>query len=324
MKYKRLNMKKLFVIIMVSFTFCAKAQEVDLPTYLNHMMENPFVISPAYAGIGTGFQLRINGVSQWVGVEGAPNTQSITTELRLNDRLGGGLIIFNDKNGYTKQVGAKGSLAYHLILSDLYNSFFSFSLGANYTQFSINTEEYNDYNDVNQKLPNISQSSLNFDLSMLYRFEKFAISANVINILNKDVRNLKTGEPTRLRRFSVLGLYTHRVNHKYEIEPSIYAEFYESDTRSHTDINLKVRRKIRDGYFWIGGSYTVFNDQNFKTSTIAPLIGLKKKNYYFAYGTSFSLSKISKYNVGTHMITLGLDYNPKPSLARCTQDVGMF
>jgi len=94
-------------IIIVLLFLCAKvsAQEFNLPEYVNHMADNPFLISPAYAGIGSSLQIRLNGVAQWVGVENSPNTQSVTVESRFADTFGGGLTLFNDSNGFTSQQG---------------------------------------------------------------------------------------------------------------------------------------------------------------------------------------------------------------------------
>lgn len=314
-------MKKIIVLLLlVCSTIKVKAQEIDLPPYVNYMADNPFMISASYAGIGAGLQFRLNGVSQWIGIKNAPNTQSLAVEMRLADRFGGGLTIFNDSNGNTKQQGAKLSFASHLILSDFHDSFLSFALSYSYTQFTINT--FN--NNTNEFLPNISRGTSNFDISMLYRYEKFAISANVMNILDKEVIRLESGEPQVLRKYTIYPVYTFRVNHNVEFEPSLFFELFESSQRSKTDINLKIRRKIRDGYIWAGLSTTFLNDQLGKPVGVAPLVGLKKNKIYFAYGVGITLNEIVDFNYGTHMITLGLDYDRRPSLARCTRKMMMF
>jgi type IX secretion system PorP/SprF family membrane protein len=120
-------MKKILITIsIVIFSVKLVAQEINLPQYISHMADNPFLISPSYAGIGPGLQIRLNGVSQWIGVDGAPDTQSLVVEARIADRFGGGITVFNDKNGATSQKGVKLSLASHLTLSDFHDSFFIF------------------------------------------------------------------------------------------------------------------------------------------------------------------------------------------------------
>lgn len=313
-------MKKYLILILLLISFRVAAQEVDLPQYVNHMADNPFLISPAYAGIGAGLQIRLNGISQWVGVKDAPDTQSITVEARLADRFGGGLTIFNDSNGNTTQQGVRLSLASHLTLSDLHDSFLSFGLSYSFIQFGIDT----DNNNTTEPLPNLNLNSSNFNISMLYRFERFAISANLVNLLDKDVNNVTSGEPEILRRYSLYSLYTFKLNRVTELEPSIFVEYFEGSGRSRTDLNAKLRRRINDGYIWGGISYTFLNDQFGTPNSVAPMAGVKKGNLYFSYGFSIATNKIVGFNYGTHMITLGFDYDRLPSLARCTQKMMIF
>ncbi|PKH52311.1 hypothetical protein CXF68_17130 [Tenacibaculum sp. Bg11-29] len=315
-------MKKILITIsIIIFSVKSVAQEINLPQYISHMADNPFLISPSYAGIGPGLQIRLNGVSQWIGVDGAPDTQSLVVEARIADRFGGGITVFNDKNGATSQKGVKLSLASHLTLSDFHDSFLSFGLSYNFTQFGIDTSK----NNSGQAVGNRSATNSNFDVGMLYRYERFSISLNANNILNKKVENLTTNEPEALRRFTAYSSYVlARIRNNIEIEPSIFVEYYEADKRSRTDLNIKVRKGINDGYVWAGLSYTFLNDQFFVPNAIAPLLGIKKDNLYMSYGFSINMNETQDFNYGTHMITLGFDYERRPSLARCTQKMMIF
>ncbi|CAM1354913.1 type IX secretion system membrane protein PorP/SprF [Tenacibaculum insulae] len=313
--------KIITIIVIVISSVKLTAQEMNLPQYISHMADNPFLISPSYAGIGTGLQIRLNGVSQWIGVEGAPDTQSLVVEARIADRFGGGITLFNDKNGFTTQKGAKLSLASHLTLSDFHDSFLSFGLTYNFTQFGIDTSQ----NNSGQSVPNRTENNSNFDVGMLYRFERFSLSLNANNILNKKIDNFTTNEPESLRRFTLYSsLVLVKMRNRIELEPSIFVEYYEADKRSRTDMNIKLRKGINDGYAWAGLSYTFLNDQFFVPNAIAPLVGLKKDNLYVSYGFSININKTQDFNYGTHMITLGFDYERRPSLARCTQDMMIF
>ncbi len=315
-------MKKIFIgtIILLS-SIRLSAQEVELPQYVSHLADNPFLISPTFAGIGAGFQIRLNGVSQWIGVKGAPDTQSLTIETRLAERFGGGLTLFNDKNGFTTQQGGKLSLASHLTLSHFHDSFLSFALSYAYTQFGIDTSGNNTPQDVGNRY--ITNS--NFDVGMLYRFERFSFSANVNNLLNRKVENLRSGEPESYRKYVLYSSYVlTRISRGFELEPSMLIEYREIDKRSRTDLNIKARKGMRDGYVWAGLSYTFLNDQFFTPNALAPLFGLKKSNFYASYGFSINMNKVQDFNYGTHMITIGFDYDRRPSLARCTQKMVIF
>ncbi len=314
-------MNKLLLTIVLFIVIRISSQENDLPQYINHMADNPFLISPAYAGIGSGLQLRLNGISQWVGVKNAPDTQSLNLEVRLAERFGGGLTLFNDSNGFTRQKGARLSLASHLILSDVYDSFFSLGLSYSFIQFTQNTEE----NNTGEIVPTRNQNTSNFDISMLYRFGRFAISGNLVNLLDRKIVDVfGNGEPEILRRYSVYTNYNFRINRNTELEPSAFVEYFEASERSRTDLNIKLRKRIRNGYIWAGVSYTFLNDQFFTPNALAPLLGAKKDKFYISYGFSITTNEIVGFNNGTHMITVGFDYDRRPSLARCTRKMMMF
>lgn len=315
-------MRKILIILGVVFSSVnIAAQEVEMPQYVSHLADNPFVISPTYAGIGTGLQVRLNGVSQWIGVKDAPDTQSLTVEARIADTFGGGISLFNDSNGFTTQKGAKLSFASHLTLSDFHDSFLSFALSYSFIQFGQDTSQDN----TNSGKPSRAINHSNFDVGLLYRFEKFSITANVVNLLNRDVENFLSGEPEELRKYVVYSSYIlSRISRDFELEPSILYEYREATGRSKTDVNVKARKGIRDGYVWAGLSYTFLNDQFFQPNAIAPLFGIKKDNLYLSYGFSVNMNKTQDFNYGTHMITLGFDYERRQSLARCTQKMMMF
>ena len=190
-------------------------------------------------------------------------------------------------------------------------------------QFSQDTsKKITEFDDPNAVTRSIDAS--NFDISMLYRLDRFAISANIFNVLDKDLKNFATGEPGSTRKFSVLTSYNFRVNRDIEFEPSLFIKYFEASQRSKTDANVKLRRRISDGYIWGGVSVTLLNDQIAIPNDFTPMMGVKKHNFYFSYGYGLDTNELSTYNYGSHMVTLGFDYERRPSLARCTNKMTMF
>src|SRR5690606_15255371 len=108
---KKLIIYSLFLVLTHSY-----GQELNLPVFTQYLADNPFVISPTFAGIGDNVSIRANGLTQWVGIKGAPDNQSIYADFRIANRSGVGVSLYNDRNGYTVQKGFKVSYAHHLIL----------------------------------------------------------------------------------------------------------------------------------------------------------------------------------------------------------------
>ena len=71
-------MKKIVLFVLAVCAFAPKAfsQELNLPQQNQYLADSEFLIAPTYAGIGDFVRIRLSGVTQWVGVKGAPDYQS--------------------------------------------------------------------------------------------------------------------------------------------------------------------------------------------------------------------------------------------------------
>ncbi len=318
--------KKIIILLTCLATFAStSAQELTLPTFTQYLADNPFVISPTYAGIGDHVKIRMNGLTQWVGIKDAPDTQSIAGDVRLGERSGVGALFYNDKNGATHQYGARVSFAHHLTLDRYDDHFISFGISYNFNQFLIDSSEFTD--DVlvpgtppSQGLNDRKTANHNFDVGVLYRIKGFYLSVNASNILDKDLNVFDISEPNKLRNYYVYSGYRWKRSRtsNFEVEPSIFFQWFESDGRSSTDVNVKFRVFDFEDYYWAGISYRFLNDQIGDPLNVGPMAGIKKSNIYFAYSYQIILNELSGFNSGTHMVTIGIDLFQGISNCRCT------
>ncbi len=310
---------KVLICILLLYAFNTKAQELTLPQLSQYLADNPFVISPTYAGIGDHIKVRLNGLTQWVGIEDAPDTQSLAADGRIGNKSGVGFLLYNDSNGETKQRGARISFAHHLTLDKYDDEFLSFGISYNFNQFRIDIENF-----VNPD-PGVTDdratTNHNFDVGVLYRKDKFFFSANASNLLDKDLTKFNpVSEPNALRNYYLYTgyRYSKNKNSKLEIEPSVFFQWFESDGRSVTDLNVKFRFYDFEDYYYAGVTYRFLNDQIGSPLYVAPIIGLKKSNFYFGYSYQIILNEILGFSTGTHVITIGVDLFQGLSNCRCT------
>lgn len=312
-------MKKIIYLLSLIYIVNSYAQELTIPTHTQYLADNPFIISPSFAGIGDYVKIRGNGLTQWVGIKDAPDMQSLAADMRIADETGIGVFFYNDRNGNTRQYGGKFSFAHHLILDKYYDQFLSFGISYNLNQFRIDIENFN--------VPDMavtddrSLTNHNFDLSVLYRFRESYLSFTAANVLNKNLDIFGINEPGRLRNYQIYAGYVikENLNRSFEIEPSTFIQYFESDGRSSTDLNVKLRWiQNNDDYFWGGISYRFLNDQFFNPINIGPMGGIKKGSLYFAYSYQLTTNELMVYNTGTHMITIGFDILQGVSNCPCT------
>ncbi len=316
----KMMLKKLYSsFIIFALTVGVGAQELTIPQLSQYIADNPFLMSPTYAGIGDHIKVRLNGLTQWVGIEDAPDTQTVAADARIGNRSGVGMLMYNDSNGETKQRGARISFAHHLTLNRYDDVFLSFGISYNFNQFRIDVENFTDNNG---QLPTDDKSTTNhnFDLGFLYRYNKFYITLNASNILNKDLTQFNpVFEPNTLRNYYAYAGYSisKSKNSKLEIEPSVFFQWFESDGRSVTDLNAKFRFHNFEDYYYVGLTYRFLNDQVGKPLYIAPIAGLKKSNFYFGYSYQVITNEILGYSSGTHVLTIGMDLFQGISNCRC-------
>ncbi|MFT6929038.1 MAG: hypothetical protein ACJAQ7_000506 [Sediminicola sp.] len=55
-------------ILLILAALSAKGQELNLPQLSQYLADNPFVLSPAFAGVGDHVKIRLNGLAQLVGL----------------------------------------------------------------------------------------------------------------------------------------------------------------------------------------------------------------------------------------------------------------
>lgn len=313
--------KKLCTPILILFlAFLGRSQELTIPQLSQYIADNPFIMSPTYAGIGDHIKVRLNGLTQWVGIEDAPDTQTLAADARVGNRSGIGMLLYNDSNGETKQRGSRVSFAHHLTLNRYDDIFLSFGISYNFNQFRIDVENFTEFNG---QLPTDDRATTNhnFDIGALYRYDKFYFSVNASNLLNKDLTQFNpVFEPNTLRNYYVYTGYSFmkNKNSKLEVEPSVFFQWFENDGRSVTDLNAKFRFHNFEDYYYLGVTYRFLNDQLGEPLYIAPIAGLKKNNFYFGYSYQVITNEILGYSTGTHVLTVGMDLFQGLSNCRCT------
>ena len=316
-------MKKIAILSFLLLTVTSGySQELNLPVFTQYLADNPFVISPTYAGIGDNLRIRANGLTQWVGIKDAPDNQSIYGDFRIANQSGVGVSFYNDKNGNTNQAGAKFSFAHHLILDYYSKQYLSFGMSYNINTFSIDIANLVPTDPDYAITDDRKVKNNNFDVGFLYRLDNFYLSLNANNILNKDIDQFSGYkiEPNLLRNYQVYTGYVIKIPNWAEIEPSAYFQLFESDGRSSTDLNIKYRKYNRDDdYYWVGMSYRFLNDQVLKPLNLGPMAGFKKSIFYFGYSYQVTFNEMTVFNSGTHMITFGLDFLQGISDCPCTQ-----
>ena len=313
-------MKKILISILLLTVATSYSQELNVPIATQYLADNPYVISPTYAGIGDNFRINLNGYKQWVGVPDAPQSQALYVDFRVLDQSGVGLTLYNDSNGNTKQAGGKLTFAHHIILDYYSKQYLSFGLSYIYNSFHLDASNFNLSKPDIDITDDRSTNNNNFEVGFLYRNKGFYASATATNILQKDMNLELVYEPNKLTNYQLYGGYVWNIGNRSELEPSAFYQYYQSDGRSVTDFNFKYRKFNRyEDYYWIGASYRFLNDQIGKPLAVGPIVGFLKGYISVGYSYQITLNDLAAYNSGTHSLTIGFRFLQGLSNCPCTQ-----
>ena len=164
------------IVLVVFSAVLSHAQQQ--PMYTQYMF-NGLVLNPAYAGSHETFTATAMLRKQWVGIEGAPETQTFSAHSPLdglkNRRRPGspvslGLILFHDRVAITDQTGLLASYAYRLLLKN--GSSLSFGLQGGFSQLRIRYSEL-ELDDPAFSGGDITQWQPDFGAGIYYQSERF-------------------------------------------------------------------------------------------------------------------------------------------------------
>jgi len=198
-------MKKLFTVLMACFVLGGYVNAQQDAMFTKYMF-NSLVFNPGYAGSSEFLSVGVLHRSQWVGIDGAPVTQSVTAHTPLkNDRVGVGLSLINDQIGPTNNLGANLSYAYRIPLGD--NAKLSIGLQAgvenyraDFTGVDIqNPDDEAFENNMNVWLPN-------FGGGIYYYSKYFYAGLGVPHLIENDLRPGNS---------ITTGIYARQVRHYY-------------------------------------------------------------------------------------------------------------
>src|SRR6476660_9457703 len=134
------HMKTNILLLALLFTgFVSYAQQ---DAQFTQYMYNTIVINPAYAGSRGALSTFALHRTQWVGLDGAPvtNTFSVNTPIE-NSNLGIGVSLLNDKIGPTNQNNLSADISYTIHTSETFK--LSFGIKATASIFNLDTNKLN-------------------------------------------------------------------------------------------------------------------------------------------------------------------------------------
>lgn len=224
-------------VLFVSFlVFSSPLVAQQQPQYSQFMFNN-LVINPAYAGAEEALSLTMLNRNQWMGVEGAPVTQSFGLHTLLpKDKIGLGISVIYDKLGVHKNLSALSNYAYHIRFQNDAVISFGLQVGV-HTLNSDYTSLLGSSNDP--KLMNrVSEAFVDIGSGIYFRTPRLQLGVSANRSLSNQVQ-LKDTLSTVLSstNFFGYGRYQFPLSKKFDLQPGLLVKYF-PDTPLSYDINL--------------------------------------------------------------------------------------
>ncbi len=134
------------------------------------------------AGIEAGLNAGLSYRMQWSGIQGAPVNQSFSSDWGSGNRVGLGLLVYNDKAGLLERTRTMASYAYHLPLDgDKQRLHFGISMGV-MSQRVRYEDVVGDPNDTGLEQFNNRETFFDGDFGIAYTSGKFSVQAALPNM----------------------------------------------------------------------------------------------------------------------------------------------
>jgi len=323
---------KLKILIVLFFIVQNSFSQEGIPVYSDYLSDNYYLLHPSMAGAANCDKIRLTARKQWFDQADAPALQTLSYNGRVGEQSGVGIILFNDKNGYHSQKGAKLTYAHHLMFSrhEIDLNQLSFGMSANFVQSQLDETEFLQSGDFDPIINGIivqNASYFNLDIGASYNFLDFYVHGTIQNVIDNDRKIYSEFEGANLRRYILSAGYVFGDKEKILWEPSIMFQLVDQTGEKAIDFNIKAYKNFDFGRLWAALSYRRSFDgaeylsgsgvSSQKLQYITPIIGVNVNKFMFAYTYSYLSGPVNFDTGGFHQITLGIDLFCKREKYEC-------
>ena len=181
-------MKKLFITIMFVMASLGGLMAQQDAQYTQYMY-NTLAVNPAYAGSRGVLSIAALHRSQWVGLDGAPTTQTLNLHTPVSERVGLGFSIVNDEigNGTNQDTYFDVAFSYTVPTSETGKLSFGVKAGGHLLNIDFNQLRNFDPASSAAGQPNIDKKfSPNFGAGVYYHTDKFYAGLSIPNFLQTE------------------------------------------------------------------------------------------------------------------------------------------
>jgi type IX secretion system PorP/SprF family membrane protein len=291
----------ILIVIALLLLFNLESYGQQDPMYTQYMY-NTLSVNPAYAGSRDA--LSITGLlrEQWVGIDGAPSTQSLVVHSPIyGDNMGLGLSVVNDQVGPIHQTMLFADYSYSIQTTDNAKLAFGLKAGMNILQGDLLSLHSNNSGD--QAIYDISSKLLpNVGVGVYYYSDKGYLGLSAPKLLQQSIStytNNNASDNVERRHYFLIGGYVFDLSEHIKFKPAFLVKAVSGAPLS---IDLS-------GNFFFNEKFGVGLAHRFDDSFSGLLQYYVTPQFRIGYSYDFTTTDLRHYNSGSHELMLGYDFN---------------
>lgn len=262
------------------------------PQYTQYMY-NTAVLNPGYAANGI-LEATLLHRSQWVGIDGAPETQSLSIQGKVREKIRLGLTFINDNIGAANNLDANGTFSYEIPTG--YTTKLSLGVNAGIDVLKVDWSK-GTFEDGQDPIfaENLNKIRPVFGAGAYFHSDQWYLGLSTHNILNSQIYSDKDEQVTdRKSQYYFMAGYVIDLSDNLKFKPTILTK-HVSGSPITVDVsgNFLIREILS-----LGLAYR-YND------AISALAGVHiAKSFFLGYAYDYSITGLQSYNDGSHEIIL--------------------
>lgn len=292
---------KIYLFVAILFLSATEIFAQQEAMYSQYMF-NGLILNPAYAGSTDHLTASALYRRQWMAMEGAPITQTLSVQAPINKKkVGLGFTIINDKIAITKNFGFNGAYSYRILTR--HGGAFSMGIQSGISQI------YANYNDVTLNPQNRPDNNFtdvqnflvfNFGTGLYYNTESFYAGVSVPYLYRAKVSGMEEttiSDPQYYRHYFLTSGYVIDVSDVLKVKPSGLIKFAEGAPLQF-DINTNV---------WFYDAFGIGASYRSKDAIVGMAEFQVSRQFRISYAYDHPVTKLSRVTSGSHEVMLRFD-----------------
>lgn len=290
-------MKKLILIFLFFSIVCSAQQDAQFTQY----MYNTIAVNPAYAG--SRGVLSVFGLyrTQWIGLDGAPETSSFSVNTPLsNTKLGLGVSLVNDKIGPTVENTLSADLSYSIPTSESFK--LSFGIKATANMFNIDISKLSFENQGDELFQDLhNKFTPNVGAGVYWHSDRAYLGLSVPNFIETDRfdDNNTAIFKEKINYYFIAGYVFNLDRLEYiRFKPALLTKMVQG---APLQVDVSGNFMFYDK-FVLGLAYRW-------SASVSAMAGFQvSKGMYVGYGYDHETTKLRRFNSGSHEVFLRFEF----------------